>query len=77
MELDGRWVAVEADDELRRHAVGLHADDSSWHEVEVPGHWRDHPKFATSEGGVMERRHFAAEAPAEGGGRWSRLGGIG
>jgi beta-mannosidase len=76
MELDGRWVAVEADDELRRHAVGLHADDSSWHEVQVPGHWRDHPKFATSDGPVMYRHHFEADPPADGRRRWITLDGI-
>jgi beta-mannosidase len=76
MELKGRWVAVEADDEVRRHSIGLHADDSAWHEIAVPGHWRDSPKFATSDGPVMYRHHFEADPPADGRRRWITLDGI-
>jgi beta-mannosidase len=76
MELEGRWVAVEADDEVRRHGIGLHADDSGWHEVRVPGHWRDHPKFATSDGPVMYRHHFETDPPGAGRRRWITLDGI-
>jgi beta-mannosidase len=76
MELEGRWVAVEADDEVRRHAIGLHADDDTWHEIDVPGHWRDHPKFATSDGPVMYRHHFEATPPEDGRRRWITLDGI-
>ncbi len=53
MELDGGWRAVEADDDIRRHGIGLVADDHDWHDISVPGHWRNHPKFATSDGPVM------------------------
>ena len=50
MELNGVWRAAHADDDLRRDAIGLDADDSAWAEIGVPGHWRRHPEFATSEG---------------------------
>ena len=76
MQLEGRWVAIEADDEVRRHSIGLHADDSGWHEIDVPGHWRDHPKFATSDGPVIYRHHFEADPPADGQRRWITLDGI-
>ena len=31
---------------MRRGAIGLDADDGTWEMVQVPGHWRNHPKFA-------------------------------
>ncbi len=76
MELDGGWRAVEADDDIRRHGIGLVADDAGWHPIEVPGHWRNHPKFASSDGPVMYRRQFHATPPEPGRRRWLTLDGI-
>ncbi len=75
-ELDGRWVATEADDDVRRFGIGLDTDDSHWHEISVPGHWRDHTKFATTDGPIMYRHSFSAPAPLPGTRRWLTLDGI-
>ncbi|MGB0112136.1 MAG: hypothetical protein WBP59_02850 [Ilumatobacteraceae bacterium] len=76
MELSGGWVAAEADDDVRRHGIGLDTDDSTWEPIDVPGHWRNHPKFAASDGPVMYRHAFSAETPADGRRRWITLDGI-
>jgi len=76
MELDGGWRAVEADDDVRRHGIGLVADDHDWHPIDVPGHWRNHPKFASSDGPVMYRRGFHAPPPDADRRRWLTLDGI-
>ena len=65
-----------ADDDLRRDAIGLDADDSAWAEIGVPGHWRRHPEFATSEGPLLYRRRYEQAGPPEGRRRWLTLGGI-
>ena len=76
MELNGGWRAAHADDDLRRDAIGLDADDSGWAEIDVPGHWRRQPQFATSDGPVLYRRRYEQEGPPEGRRRWLTLGGI-
>jgi beta-mannosidase len=76
MELRGRWVATEADDDVRRFGISIDTDDSQWEPVEVPGHWRDTPKFAASDGPIMYRHRFSADPPAPGRRRWITLDGI-
>ena len=76
MELSGTWRACIADDEVRREGVGLDHDDSSWPAIEVPGHWRSTPAFADTDGPLLYRRRFHADAPAEGRRRFVRLDGI-
>ncbi len=76
MELSGPWRACIADDDVRRDGVGLDFDDSSWPEVTVPGHWRSHPEFATTDGPLVYRHHFHLDAPAEGRRRFVQLDGI-
>lgn len=76
MELAGGWVATEADDDVRRHGIGLDADDTDWIPVEVPGHWQQTPKLAASDGPIMYRRRFRAAPPAAGRRRWITLDGI-
>lgn len=75
-DLSGRWVAVEADDDVRRYGIGLDTDDTQWEPVAVPGHWRDTPKFAASDGPIMYRHRFRADPPQEGARRWVTLDGI-
>ena len=70
------WRAAHADDDLRRDAIGLDADDSAWAEISVPGHWRRHPAFATSDGPVLYRRRYEQSGPPEGRRRWLTLGGV-
>lgn len=76
MELNGTWRVAPADDDLRRDAIGLDVDDSSWATIEVPGHWRHHPDFADSDGPLLHRRRYTMDEPAEGRRRWLTLGGI-
>jgi beta-mannosidase len=76
VELSGIWRATEADDDLRRGAIGLDTDDSAWEAIAVPGHWRNHPKFASSDGPLLYRHRFAAPGPEPGHRRWVTLDGI-
>jgi beta-mannosidase len=76
MDLSGAWRAITADDDVRRDGVGLGVDDSAWSDVRVPGHWRSHPDFATSDGPLVYRRRFEQEPPADGRRRWIVLDGI-
>ena len=76
MELDGRWVARAATDDVRRFGIGLDADDSGWDEITVPGHWQQSAAFADSEGPLMYRHRFRADAPQAGRRRWITLDGV-
>ena len=76
MELSGIWRATEADDNLRRGAIGLDTDDSAWEQIDVPSHWRNHPKFAASDGPLLYRHHLTAPGPDAGRRRWVTLDGI-
>ncbi|MGI9052943.1 MAG: glycoside hydrolase family 2 protein [Ilumatobacteraceae bacterium] len=76
MELPGPWRALEADDELRRHGIGLEVDDGDWLPVAVPGHWQDHPKLAASDGPIIYRTRFERSPPAAGRRRWVTLDGV-
>ena len=76
MQLPGPWRAIEADDELRRIGTGPEVDDSSWPEVSVPGHWRSHPKLATSDGPILYRTAFTLSPPSPGRRRWVTLDGV-
>jgi beta-mannosidase len=76
VDLNGWWRVAPADDDLRRDAIGLDVDDSRWAEIDVPGHWRSHPDFASSDGPLLHRRRYAMPGPAEGKRRWVTLGGV-
>jgi beta-mannosidase len=76
MELNGVWRVAPADDDLRRDAIGLDVDDSSWAEIAVPGHWRNHPDFAESDGPLLHRRRYQLTEPETGRRRWVTLDGI-
>ena len=76
MELAGEWLAMEADDDVRRNGIGLGIDEAAWEPLNVPGHWRNHPKFATSDGPIMYRHSFTRQSPDEGRRRWVTLDGI-
>ena len=58
MELPGPWRARVADDALRRTFPDPDLDDSDWAEIDVPGHWRNHPEFAESDGPLLYRTTF-------------------
>ncbi len=70
------WRVTPADDDLRRDAIGLDVDDTSWSEIAVPGHWRHHPDFAESDGPLLYRRTFTLPEPDARRRRWITLDGI-
>jgi beta-mannosidase len=76
VELSGPWRALAADDELRRDGIGLDVDDSTWPEVNVPGHWRSSPPFDKSDGPILYRRRFELPPPEPGRRRWITFDGI-
>lgn len=76
MDLSGTWRAVPADDQLRRIAVGMQYDDSAWSSIEVPGHWRTTPEFATSDGPLLFRTSFTIDQPAAGQRSWIVVDGV-
>lgn len=76
MDLCGGWRASVADDELRRTFVDPAFDDSAWEPVGVPGHWRDEPAFATSDGPVLYRCAFWGPQPGEDERWWLALDGV-
>src|SRR5262249_46174456 len=66
MDLGGQWRAAESNDDLRRAFADLDFDDTEWPQLPVPGHWRSHPAFDTSDGAVLYRRRFVTEPPSAG-----------
>jgi beta-mannosidase len=76
MDLGGRWLAAEADEELLRRLPDDDLDDGAWEAVEVPGQWRQSPAFAASNGPVLYRRRFAAAAPEIGRRAWLTFDGL-
>ncbi|MCU1397647.1 MAG: putative glycosidase [Acidimicrobiales bacterium] len=76
MELSGVWRAATADDQLRRTAVGLSFDDADWPTIAVPGHWRNEPAFATSDGPLLLRTHFDHPIPKADERCWVVLDGV-
>ena len=78
MQLSGGWVAVEADDEVRRHGIEPDAEHAafSWEPVDVPGRWVDTDRFREFAGPLMYRRRFNRPAPPDDRRRWLVLDGV-
>ena len=76
MDLSGTWRAVAADDQLRRIAIGMDYDDSTWTPIEVPGHWRSTAEFAENDGPLLFRTHFAFDTPPAGQRSWILMNGL-
>lgn len=57
------WRARRSDPEIAKTFSSLDFDDADWTPVSLPHHWQDEPSFATSDGPLLYRRRFAAEAP--------------
>jgi beta-mannosidase len=76
LDLGGPWLAVEADDDLRRRLPDPDADDSGWVPVRVPGQWRSTQPFARSDGPLLYRRRFALDRPAAATRSWVTFSGI-
>ncbi len=67
--ISDRWVAVPADDELRRTFAEPDLDESAWEPIEVPGHWRTTPAFGDHDGPMLHRTSFA-QPPGPADRRW-------
>jgi beta-mannosidase len=65
VDLGGTWRAIVGDEALRLGFAEPDLDDAAWHELNVPGHWRHTPAFRDTDGPVLHRRRFTADAPAE------------
>jgi beta-mannosidase len=79
VDLKGVWRATPADDEIRRSGVAFDidtGDSSAWSAIDVPGHWRNHPRFASSDGPLVYRREYSLAPPADGRRRWITFDGI-
>jgi len=61
-KLDGDWIATHATESSRRTVADLTLDDSDWHPIEVPGHWRNVAEFTHSDAVLYRHRfEFATE----------------
>lgn len=67
--LSDQWIAIPADDELRRTFAEPDLDESAWAPIEVPGHWRSDPAFADHDGPLLHRTSFS-HAPGPADRRW-------
>ena len=76
MDLGGTWRAAVADEQLRRAFAEPRLGDDAWEPIEVPGHWRSTPAFAGTDGPVLHRRRFEADAPLDGERAWLVLDGL-
>lgn len=76
MELTDGWRAIEATDALRRDYYLNDLDDRSWEEVTVPGHWRSHAAFSSSDGPLLHRCRFTSEPLADDRRAWLTYDGI-
>lgn len=75
-DLSGQWRTALADEKLRRRFPSPDFDDSTWDKAAVPGHWRDVPAFAHSDGPVLYRRGFEHGLLAGGRRAWLVVEGI-
>jgi beta-mannosidase len=66
VDLSGTWLAQESQPDLVKDFAEPALADATWINVHVPGHWRNEPAFAASDGPLLYRRHFTAPAPAAG-----------
>ncbi|MDA8301652.1 MAG: hypothetical protein M0005_08910 [Actinomycetota bacterium] len=75
-DLGGRWAAMPSEEALRRSFPAPEFDDSCWHALSVPGHWRQEPAFAGSDGPVLYRRSFDAAPLSAGERAWLVMEGV-
>ncbi len=76
MDLTGAWHAAVADEELRRRWQDDDFDAGGWETVAVPGHWRSVAAFADTDGPLLYRRSFEADAPGAGRRTWLTFDGL-
>lgn len=76
LDLSGAWRAHEQARDLARQFTEPTFSDADWPVVDVPGHWREEPVFAESDGPVLFRRTFAPPPLAPGDRRFITFDGI-
>ncbi|MGI9602850.1 MAG: glycoside hydrolase family 2 protein [Acidimicrobiales bacterium] len=76
VELSGTWLAHLADDHLRRDVPDAGLDESDWHEVSVPDHWRNWPAFADNDAPIFLRHHFDLDDVEDGQRTFLRFDGV-
>lgn len=76
LALSGTWKAARATDDVLRTGVGLRTDDSSWHDIGVPGHWQTQPGFEDDDGPLLYRKRFSVPKPSDGERLFAVLDGI-
>ncbi|HXW82028.1 MAG TPA: hypothetical protein VEJ84_21205 [Acidimicrobiales bacterium] len=76
MDLNGRWLATESADDLRRSFPRPELDDADWRPLIVPGHWQSEPSFSASDGPLFYRRRFEMGTLGEGKRAWLVFDGI-
>ncbi|HEX6381557.1 MAG TPA: hypothetical protein VF180_09975 [Acidimicrobiia bacterium] len=75
-ELDGGWLACEAEGDLHQRFVEPDFDETGWEPVTVPSHWRSTPAFAASDGPVLYRHRFPATPLDDGRRRFLTFDGV-
>jgi len=76
VDLSGTWRAQAADEGLRRAFPDERLDDSSWPEIDVPGHWRSNRAFSGHDGPLLFRRRFESDPLPQGRRAWLALDGL-
>src|SRR5918992_3860242 len=75
-ELDGAWLASEAEGDLHQRFVDPEFDETGWEPITVPGHWRSTPAFDDSDGPLLHRCRFEADAPGDRRRSWLSFDGL-
>ncbi|MDZ7674294.1 MAG: hypothetical protein U5K30_04405 [Acidimicrobiales bacterium] len=70
------WVAIPADDVLRRTFAEPDLDVRAWEPIRVPGHWRSTPAFADHDGPLLHRTTFEQDPGAAERRWWLRFDGL-
>ena len=65
LDLCGTWRVRQGDDALRRCFGEDDPDEEGWVDLDVPGHWRSASGLERSDGPVLHRRSFSADAPEQ------------
>ncbi len=70
------WLAIPADDELRRTFAEVDLAEDGWEPIAVPGHWRSVPAFADLDGPLLHRTRFETDPGGPDRRWWLRFEGI-
>lgn len=76
MALSDQWLAMPADDELRRTFAEPDLPERDWEPIAVPGHWRSNPAFSDLDGPLLHRTQFEQPPGAADRRWWLRFDGL-